>query len=167
MDSSYEKKAAVTTDTVSSHSDHTAVTAPRKKIAIYDPSKETKWTRAGLSLESFKRAPGPTGSVSTLNILLLLTNTWHGREQVIAGHANLDDIEGDMPVLQPKMKSRHLNMIAVGQSYSSLCYTSLVMSLYTRWQYWHRSLRRFWIGSSQRRPCWNTHRVYSDRRYAD
>lgn len=28
---------------------------------FYDPSKETKWTRIGLSWESFKRAPGTTG----------------------------------------------------------------------------------------------------------
>jgi amino acid transporter len=28
--------------------------------AIYDPSLESKWTRAGLTMESFKRAPGTT-----------------------------------------------------------------------------------------------------------
>jgi hypothetical protein len=27
---------------------------------LYDPSLESKWTRAGLTLESFKRAPGST-----------------------------------------------------------------------------------------------------------
>jgi amino acid transporter len=27
---------------------------------FYDPSLESKWTRAGLTLESFKRAPGTT-----------------------------------------------------------------------------------------------------------
>jgi amino acid transporter len=27
---------------------------------FYDPSLESKWTRAGLTLESFKRAPGST-----------------------------------------------------------------------------------------------------------
>jgi hypothetical protein len=26
----------------------------------YDPMQESKWTRAGLTLESFKRAPGTT-----------------------------------------------------------------------------------------------------------
>lgn len=33
--------------------------APREQL--YDPSQETKLTRLGLSLESFKRAPGSTG----------------------------------------------------------------------------------------------------------
>jgi hypothetical protein len=28
---------------------------------IYDPSKESIWTRLGVNAESFKRAPGPTG----------------------------------------------------------------------------------------------------------
>ena len=32
-----------------------------EKYEFYDPSKETVWTRLGLSLESFKRAPGTTG----------------------------------------------------------------------------------------------------------
>lgn len=31
------------------------------KDAFYDPSKETVWTRLGLTAESFKRAPGTTG----------------------------------------------------------------------------------------------------------
>lgn len=31
------------------------------KYEFYDPSKESVWTRLGLSLESFKRAPGTTG----------------------------------------------------------------------------------------------------------
>lgn len=31
------------------------------KVEFYDPSKESKWTRAGLTFESFKRAPGTTG----------------------------------------------------------------------------------------------------------
>jgi len=30
---------------------------------FYDPSLESKWTRAGLTMESFKRAPGSTRSV--------------------------------------------------------------------------------------------------------
>ncbi|KAF8915731.1 amino-acid permease inda1 [Mucidula mucida] len=68
------------------------------KAELYDPSKESLWTRIGLSWESFKRAPGITG------------------QQIIAGHAENADVEKDMPMLQPKMKSRHLNMIAVGGS---------------------------------------------------
>jgi hypothetical protein len=30
---------------------------------LYDPSKESIWTRLGLTIESFKRAPGTTGYV--------------------------------------------------------------------------------------------------------
>jgi hypothetical protein len=32
---------------------------------LYDPSKESVWTRLGLTAESFKRAPGTTGYVHT------------------------------------------------------------------------------------------------------
>ncbi|PPQ67198.1 hypothetical protein CVT24_011269 [Panaeolus cyanescens] len=73
--------------------------APRYEF--YDPSKESVWTRVGLSLESFKRAPGTTGG------------------QVVAGGNNVNDLErvlADAPMLQQKMKPRHLQMIAVGGS---------------------------------------------------
>ncbi|KIY66417.1 amino-acid permease inda1 [Cylindrobasidium torrendii FP15055 ss-10] len=78
---------------------HGGQLSEKPKVTIYDPSKETVWTRIGISPESFKRAPGPTG------------------EQLVQGHGiDPRDIEGDMPTLQPKMKTRHLNMIAVGGS---------------------------------------------------
>ena len=51
MDTKQEKE--VDTSSVSS--------APVVKYEFYDPSKESIWTRLGLSLESFKRAPGTTG----------------------------------------------------------------------------------------------------------
>lgn len=35
------------------------------KVEFYDPSKESFWTRLGLSPESFKRAPGVTGCVES------------------------------------------------------------------------------------------------------
>ncbi|KAG7095266.1 hypothetical protein E1B28_006039 [Marasmius oreades] len=68
-------------------------------IEFYDPSKESIWTRLGVSFESFKRAPGGTGS------------------QVISGDLAPEEIEklkAEAPMLQAKMKPRHLNMIAVG-----------------------------------------------------
>ena len=67
---------------------------------VYDPSKESVWTRLGLTAESFKRAPGAT------------------RGQVVHGDAKADAEKGsnDNPMLQQKMKDRHLNMIAVGGS---------------------------------------------------
>ncbi|KAF6760629.1 APC amino acid permease [Ephemerocybe angulata] len=76
--------------------------APKKgRIEFYDPSKESVWTRLGLTAESFKRAPGTTGG------------------QVVAGSGNVADIEqilAEGPMLQQKMKPRHLTMIAVGGS---------------------------------------------------
>ncbi|KAL8283798.1 hypothetical protein RQP46_005230 [Phenoliferia psychrophenolica] len=66
---------------------------------LYDPSKESVWTRMGLSWESYKRAPGATGG------------------QRVAGTAGNDGLgEGENPMLQQKMKPRHLQMIAVGGS---------------------------------------------------
>ncbi|KAJ3565537.1 hypothetical protein NP233_g7567 [Leucocoprinus birnbaumii] len=70
-------------------------------VEFYDPSKESVWTRVGLTLESFKRAPGTTGG------------------QVVAGANNVEDLQkimADAPMLQQKMKPRHLTMIAVGGS---------------------------------------------------
>ena len=51
MDSKQEKDV----DTSSASS------APAARYEFYDPSKESIWTRLGLSFESFKRAPGTTG----------------------------------------------------------------------------------------------------------
>ncbi|KAK1227092.1 Amino-acid permease inda1 [Marasmius sp. AFHP31] len=70
-------------------------------VEFYDPSKESVWTRVGLNFESFKRAPGPTGG------------------QVVAGQVSEYDLErlrAEGPMLQQKMKPRHLSMIAVGGS---------------------------------------------------
>jgi hypothetical protein len=49
------KEKAYTTDTSSVDG--------RAADTFYDPSKESIWTRLGLSPESFKRAPGVTGYV--------------------------------------------------------------------------------------------------------
>ncbi|ORY78860.1 APC amino acid permease [Leucosporidium creatinivorum] len=72
--------------------------APQQQF--YDPSKESFWTRAGLSWESYKRAPGTTGGLK------------------VSGNADhIDPLkEGSNPMLQQKMKPRHLQMIAVGGS---------------------------------------------------
>ncbi|GAA5846736.1 hypothetical protein JCM5353_006676 [Sporobolomyces roseus] len=64
----------------------------------YDPSKESIFTRLGVNFESFKRAPGTTGGL-----------VQHG--------GNIDPLRSnDNPLLQQKMKPRHLQMIAVGGS---------------------------------------------------
>ncbi|KIY72262.1 APC amino acid permease [Cylindrobasidium torrendii FP15055 ss-10] len=76
----------------------TTVTSKETQSAIFwDPKQESVWTRVGLTPESFKRAP------ATAN------------KQMVAGNAD-HDVEADSPRLQPKMKKRHLNMIAVGGS---------------------------------------------------
>jgi len=65
----------------------------------YDPSLESKWTRLGLNFESLKRAPGTTAG---------LISHGSGAPPELIGHDN--------PLLQQKMKPRHLQMIAVGGS---------------------------------------------------
>ncbi|BEJ11574.1 hypothetical protein CspHIS471_0200340 [Cutaneotrichosporon sp. HIS471] len=62
----------------------------------YDPSKESWATRAGLNLESFKRAPGST------------------RGLIAHGDIPPELLAYDNPMLQQKMQPRHLQMIAVG-----------------------------------------------------
>lgn len=74
---------------------------PASGSGLYDPSKESVWTRLGLTFESFKRAPGTTGGL------------------VVHGDAAGDKSEllhYENPMLQQKMKPRHLQMIAVGGS---------------------------------------------------
>ncbi|KAF8066571.1 APC amino acid permease [Lyophyllum atratum] len=88
------KKAEEKFDVASTSSDASP------KVEFYDPSKESIWTRLGLSFESFKRAPGTTGGI------------------LIEGQS-IEDAErmrADNPMLQQKMKPRHLQMIAVGGS---------------------------------------------------
>jgi len=96
-----DKNEAVKGDGESSENGIVVTSAPKQKV-IYDPSQESIWTRLGLSLESFKRAPGST------------------RGQVVHGSAIPDaDAEAantDNSMLQQTMKNRHLNMIAVGGS---------------------------------------------------
>lgn len=66
------------------------------RTELYDPSKESLATRLGINFESFKRAPGATGG--------------H-----IADGSAIDPLKGhENPMLQQKMRPRHLNMIAVG-----------------------------------------------------
>ncbi|GAA6053852.1 hypothetical protein JCM3770_004749 [Rhodotorula araucariae] len=65
---------------------------------LYDPSKESLATRLGVNFESFKRAPGATGGLSVEG----------GMVDPLKAHDN--------PLLQQKMKPRHLQMIAVGGS---------------------------------------------------
>lgn len=65
---------------------------------FYDPSKESFMTRLGFTAESFKRAPGST------------------RGLVAHGDIPPEYLQHDNPLLQQKMKPRHLQMIAVGGS---------------------------------------------------
>jgi len=69
-----------------------------EKEDFYDPSLESRATRMGLNWESFKRAPGATRGLVVHG----------GAAPELVGHQN--------PLLQQKMKPRHLAMIAVGGS---------------------------------------------------
>jgi amino acid transporter len=69
---------------------------------FYDPSQESIWTRLGLTFESFKRAPGVVGDRFVAGEQL-------SEEEVLKRKA-------ETPMLQAKMKRRHLSMIAVGGS---------------------------------------------------
>lgn len=93
MDHKPKEKVVETTSIVDSDAPYHA--------ELYDPSKESVWTRLGVNFESFKLAPGTTGG------------------QVVAGASNVQDLEkvvADAPMLQQKMKPRHLQMIVVGGS---------------------------------------------------
>jgi len=88
----------------------------QRHVQFYDPSKESVWTRVGLNFESFKRAPGTTGG------------------QVVAGGNNVQDLEkimADAPMLQQKMKPRHLAMIAVGGSIGTGLFVGSGSALHT------------------------------------
>ncbi|WWC69794.1 uncharacterized protein I206_103737 [Kwoniella pini CBS 10737] len=90
-----EKKGAYTGAGV--EAGHSVSVDPAQDV-YYDPSKESLMTRLGLNLESFKRAPGTT------------------RGLVAHGDIPPEYLQHDNPLLQQKMKPRHLQMIAVGGS---------------------------------------------------
>ncbi|KAK0199697.1 APC amino acid permease [Desarmillaria ectypa] len=96
-------------DAISSSSD-----VPVDHPIFYDPSKESIWTRLGLSFESFKRAPGVTG-----------------QQEVAGHHVDSEHLKADAPMLQPKMKKRHLNMIAVGGSIGTGLFVGSGSALHT------------------------------------
>ncbi|KAG6827898.1 hypothetical protein H0H92_010033 [Tricholoma furcatifolium] len=68
-------------------------------VEFYDPSKESIWTRLGVTFESFKRAPGTTGGIA-----------------IAGSNIDTEKLRAENPMLQQKMKPRHLTMIAVGGS---------------------------------------------------
>ncbi|KAG9009416.1 hypothetical protein FRB94_012073 [Tulasnella sp. JGI-2019a] len=70
-------------------------------VVWYDPSKETKLTRIGLSLESFKRAPGPIKRNDD--------HTGMDADEIAA-------MDRETPLLPENLKPRHVRMIAVGGS---------------------------------------------------
>ncbi|GAA6058880.1 hypothetical protein JCM10212_002824 [Sporobolomyces blumeae] len=92
-----EKGSSKADDTTAASSTAASAVQTTNEPELYDPSKESIWTRLGLNVESFKPAPGHT-----------------------AGHAVAGDADPmkavEAPLLQQKMKKRHLQMIAVGGS---------------------------------------------------
>ncbi|KAG6836723.1 hypothetical protein H0H93_004386 [Arthromyces matolae] len=69
------------------------------QVQFYDPSKESVWTRLGLNFESFKRAPGTTGGL-----------------EIAGSGVDTEKLRAENPMLQQKLRPRHLTMIAVGGS---------------------------------------------------
>lgn len=60
MSTEYEKKGS------SSSQEGISTSNNASSDGFYDPSKESIWTRLGVTFESFKRAPGTTGCVHHL-----------------------------------------------------------------------------------------------------
>jgi hypothetical protein len=64
-----EKKANLSKETLASASEKFSppevLAYDPAPVSRYDPSQESKWTRWGFTLESFKRAPGSTGGIKT------------------------------------------------------------------------------------------------------
>jgi hypothetical protein len=119
-----------------------------QKQGFYDPSQETRMTRLGLSLESFKRAPGSTGGQIV-----------HGGEHADPEHAT------DSPMLQQQMKTRHLVSCYIPVMRSSLALLLLIGPVFcfwmgvieydrSRWQYRYRPFYRFRIRSQNRWTSW-------------
>jgi len=90
--SSKNEETYVSTGPAADHDSH----APHDGPVVYDPKKEKLATRLGVNIESFKRAPGTTAGLQAQG----------GAADPLRAHEN--------PMLQQKMKPRHLNMIAVG-----------------------------------------------------
>ncbi len=90
---------------------------------VYDPSQESRLTRLGLNFESFKRAPGTT------------------RGLVAHGDVPPEYLQHDNPLLQQKMKPRHLQMIAVGEQHQSSTNNTHAD---VRWIYRYWFVRRIW-----------------------
>lgn len=113
---------------------------------FYDPSKESVWTRLGVNFESFKRAPGVTAYVH-LCCPKAHPNHALDRDRYVVGEklseAELQARMLETPMLQAKMKKRHLSMIAVGALIQRG--NSWPISRVTRWKYWYRFICRKWI----------------------
>lgn len=71
---------------------------------IYDPSQESIWTRLGLSLESYKRAPGTTACVPLL-LKLRATSDLPTSGLVVHGSGGVVDplVAEQNPMLQQQM----------------------------------------------------------------
>ncbi|KAL0570909.1 Amino-acid permease inda1 [Marasmius crinis-equi] len=98
--------------------DDSGSSSPTGPAEFYDPTKESRWTRIGLSLESFKRAPGSTGYAKFF-LQVKSTNPPNFRGQIIAGNLSEEEmakLRAEGPLLQQKMKRRHVAMMGVGGS---------------------------------------------------
>ena len=115
----------------------------------YDPSKESKWTRIGLTAESFRRAPGPIKRENTTGIELT--------------EAQNDLAERETPLLPESLKPRHVRMIAVSRMMSPPLDSAVaydVAALGGRFD-WHGLVHRYWWRPRQGWSIRCSHRVDS------
>lgn len=81
MSDDYEKKDKASTPPMEeeyekANMEGTTTHHVRPAEGLYDPSKESVWTRLGVTFESFKRAPGTTGLV-TFSIFTVIYHHLH------------------------------------------------------------------------------------------
>jgi hypothetical protein len=70
----------------------------------------------------------------------------------------------NLPTLKRKLKSRHLQMIAIGKFTVLSMYKASFSSSNRRYN-WYWSIHLQWRGTSARWPYWRTHRIYFHRHY--
>ena len=90
---------------------------------------------------------GQSDKIESSPVLEKKTATYFGSQQADSASDEVHDVEkqgiSQRPELKRKLKSRHLQMIAIGIPAHQF---SLLILTISRWYNWHRSLHRKWRG---------------------